>query len=449
MEIQHLSRGHIRRIVQAFLISMGLSGYLGAQVIVRDTIVIQELRERTIQSISSPIVTATFTYRGCYGNATISIGSDPCNGQYHDQALGTTVTGNRNGEYGIATLQFIANDPGPYGINVTTDFTCQTSTACDNTICIHGNWTIIEDDRGFRLSIEGAGGAYMSTYIPTCDPTDLQPQTLGDFSFEFIQDGESFSWIDAQGLSQSVPVFGCDYQKPPEPIVEVGKTIGFPPIPPGGSPSQQPFYKPLSDRLIEACQTTVDNVSVWKFKVGKVRIPIFKSICPRDGWTDLGHGTDGSLLDDFITDCTSYREIMNKLEYFIKGTHTPGNDDPGPNVYFSPAVVWHEKEHADNWIAEFKDKFNLQSFPQIFQQQVPTALVTCARDAVDQKSDIIDLYLGDGKILAQIQGIDIHKADLAAQEEYKKIQQHIRDWARQQVGWWNDYKVGCAEPQPH
>ncbi len=394
---------------------------------------------REIQSSGAKTLYAVFTYNsnGCAASFKVD---GPCgftqdSGPGTPGCIGTPCAGGAPG--GKAEMTVIARDPGNYTFSVSSHPYCG---AFQNEYYESISVTV---DGVTTQSIGHYNASVTVTVNVNCDPQDLQPQTLSDNNFEFLSEGENFSWIDAQGIPRTVTVHGCDFDPPDEPnAVDVGKTFVFPSIPPNGLPNVPPYYKPVSDRVIKACRTTIDGNLVWKFSVDNIRIPIFESTCPRLGLIDIGDGTNSNNELNVINNCTAYAQVMSKLEFFINGTHNPNNVDPGFNIYSLPAVVLHEQQHRKDYVELMKRKFNKLGFPALKTLQVSVSEAICANDAINQKTPLIDRLLEGTYVNTVDDIIDNTNADRAAKPFFETIRDRIKAWAINQP-WWDEHKEGC------
>jgi hypothetical protein len=339
-------------------------------------------------SSNATIITATFEYHACTGNATIVV-NGPCN-SYNESVTGNSVFG--YGDRGIAQVTMIAYDEGSYSFGVINNLNCPTNS---DSFSICGGWpqgncrwsTTISDNKGWSNTIPGpgAGGAYFNSSSTVCTVEGVQPQTLDTTSFEVYKQGDLF--FDPS-LSQPIVVNNCGYKVKPG-TIRFGYTI-----PPWqvNLAKDTPYYdvvKNIKD-INKNPTVCIDNTNPadlrWNFQFKtRVRIPIFSSVCPPSGFKNLGG--DSIAWQTKITSCELYEKAEYAMRtYWVPGSYVSGSGIPPDSIYFDSMVMAHEETHLEDWKRAIRDTMNKEYY-NAFQNRPHTDIFPCAKSAFDSKPE--------------------------------------------------------------
>lgn len=190
----------------------------------------------------------------------------------------------------------------------------------------------------------------------------------------------------------------------------------------------------------------------WQFNVANIRIPIYMSLCPREGWIDLGDGTDGSLLSSYIQDCIELDDVINWLDiYWIPGQHISEIKPITANKYtFSAGTLANEEYHIGrlkyattkaindtiDLLRTDEYKFSKDDYP-------------CPEDVINAKAENVrnlvtaGYYKWPSKLGGTTEAEEID-SDKSSTPVFRQIRLSIIDWARQQ-SWWDVNSVWCKE----
>ena len=435
----HMDRSRSLKLLRGlsiiYIMTGYLSGGLNSQVVIKENMILTPGNARRISTSSSaPVVKWTFTYRQCGGHDEIYLAGSPCNA-YQERGVGGSVSGNRNGEVGTATLTFTAYDPGSYAINVDRQTAmCIDGPTCDHSAC--GEWASIEIN-GTQIP-NNDGYAFVNTYSNVCDPANLQPQTSNDVSIETYKEGDTFTWTDPGGQPHSTIVSECGYNPK---NIDISRRVGLTYIMPNVGP-----YVAMSDRVRDICLDNVDpdNPS-WVLKNTNVRIPIFMSSCTNktceqggERYREMGGNCIEWLQN--ITDRQTYEDAVEAMEWWVYGSYywawvyenTHGSVDkrcPPHLMTFSSMILAHEKNHKDEFADELNNNFN-RAYANIFRKEnrPKQAEYPCAQTFMGTGSSSDFMFLMDARgLAASSRGTTELETDNRASDDRKILFQQFQD----------------------
>ena len=335
----------------------------------------------------------------------------------------------------------------------------QTKTESNDDETILPDWIV----PGGPILIEGFGDLVVKEdecdeEIVVCE--NLEPQTHSQSAFEEVHSNIDWNWIDENGTPKSTNVGdGCSYMPPNDPNeLEFGKVYFMEII---GTE-----YEALDDMIVKACLDESDPENKkWRFNLSNIRIPIMNTLClaePKNrNWTDLGDGTNTTLLENHVFDCLSFGILMRSLQWQIEGGYLQQAQGIPLEfaVYSSIAVKEHEDEHVRQLKRIITEKMNQKHFPDI--RQFFTLLQSeypCPEDAVDHYKNtfktLLKSYFNDYNNLEYWLKPDKEsgvpnselEADRAAYQTYVDIYNAIYDWVvppDPQRFWYDPLEPGC------
>ncbi|MBI3786796.1 MAG: hypothetical protein HY276_00935 [Ignavibacteriales bacterium] len=210
--------------------------------------------------------------------------------------------------------------------------------------------------------------------------------------------------------------------------------------------NNQAYYLSTSDNMIKACLNK--EIGQWHFTVDALKIPIFMSYCPQQGYIDLGDGSDEALLAKEVNEVTYTKVVADLEKFWIPGSYYIGEYFDLKYV-FKTGTMAHEQHHYAQILEQLSKEFN-KSFEKISELSQSATISPCPENAIDQLLPQINSTLGDaiteatkdkgqGKSKAEQERIKLtseQPADDAARPIYRKILERINAWAKNQR-WWN------------
>ena len=300
--------------------------------------------------------------------------------------------------------------------------------------------------------------------IIICD--NFNVQVFDTNSISVLQEYQTWEWIDRDGNMKSTNVGNaCKFNQPSGcGSVEFGKTYILPKI--GDYAPGQPIYNRLEDMKVKVC---IDNRSpdkdFWQFNVENIRVPIFMDYCSEMpivcGWVDLGDGTDATILSTYISDCASYRRVIDLVDWWWNGAyHNQANGvSPPYKAYFLAGVLPHENIHLNQLKTqiplEMNGLYGLPAMETFKLEKTMTGAYSCPENALNQQEERIKELLNNALYSANNlharMGTDPNTgqpwseiyADQGARPMYDTIRQNIKNWAQNQP-WWNSNDTDCG-----
>jgi hypothetical protein len=343
----------------------------------------ESLAPRTSFSVDTvgTLITVKYYYRACEGFGVVRTTQSPCNDAYKDSATGNYVTD--VSQQGLAVLQFTAYDAGLFTFLADPHFVCPAVLGtCFITTC--NDSIVVTDNRG-SPPIKGTGVrpsvVYQAPAATNCVVTNSQPQQFDTTSFEIYKQGDQFT---SPSLPQPIIVDNCGYGLNPG-FIQFGLTL---PLWYVNMNKQPPYYNTALDiqNIPHDPQVCIDNTQpgdprwIFKYKT-KVRIPIFSSLCPPNGFTDLG--SDSIAWQSTITSCPIYKRAWDAMvNYWLPGSYVSGGGTPPYHYYFGGMVVAHENTHVEKMKDSIESAFN-RAYQEIFNNRPSALLFACAKNAID------------------------------------------------------------------
>jgi hypothetical protein len=297
--------------------------------------------------------------------------------------------------------------------------------------------------------------------IVVCDNFDVQ--VFDNNSISVLKEYQTWEWIDREGNTKSTNVGNaCKFNQPSGcSSVEFGKTYVLPQI--GDYAPNQIVYKRLDDMKVKTClDKRLTEHEYWQFKVENIRVPIFVDFCDElpvvCGWVNLGDGTDGIILSNYIVDCKSYKRVISLVDWWWEGAyHNESRGIQAPyKAYFRDAVLPHENIHLDQLKIQIPLQMNgPMGLPAIELLKLNKEYFECPEDALNDRVERIKELLNNALSIADdlktSMGTDPNTgqpwseiyADIGARAKYDTIRKNIKNWAKQQ-NWWNSNNPDCG-----
>ncbi len=293
----------------------------------------------------------------------------PCDA-YKDSAIGNTVNFMQQG---LAQFHFTAYDSSTTGY-IFQGFPQYGLVNSSDSI-------VVTDNRGVHK--REVGTSPLVQYWPLspvgCVINNSQPQTLDTTSFEVYKQGDFFA--DAS-LPSPIVVDNCAYNVR-QGTIRFGLTI---PLLWVNMNRQAPYYNVAQEiqNIIKDPQICRDNTNpldprwMFFFKT-KVRIPIFSSLCPPSGFTNLGG--DPIVWQTTITSCSMFKKAKEAMDYWMMGSYASTKPMPY-KYYFDSMIMVHEETHLEDWKRDIEDSMN-KAYNDAFNKRPSAILFPCAKNAVD------------------------------------------------------------------
>jgi hypothetical protein len=216
--------------------------------------------------------------------------------------------------------------------------------------------------------------------------------------------------------------------------------------------AEEPIYDIFEDLRFSVCldQRDTENKK-WQFNINNLRIPIYTSFCPRDGWIDLGDGTDATLLNSMINDCLALGDVLYWLDvYWIPGQHLKKSFLITDRKYvFRAGVLKNEEYHVNRLKTNITLAINdslylLRTDDYKFSKE----LYNCPKDVINLEKEKVRQLIIRGRASwpnkMEPQEIEEINSDIYSRDTFKQIRQNIIDWAKQQ-SWWDETDEFCQD----
>ncbi len=301
----------------------------------------------------------------------------------------------------------------------------------------------VNDGLGYSRTDPGAASiGYTYTGEINCSGSDLQPQTFDPNSIQVISEGQTYTGMDDCRNSCQVDVTVCPTSMP----TDCKYTFGVTGI--SNSRLSSCLLRPTFGGINICLDNQTNN---WHFNISNLSVPIISTLCtPPSNWTDIGDGTDLSLLQQLITNCTDYNRIMDALNQWTQGKQpceTPCTSNC--SSYYSSYAA---RKHEDVHLAHYKQ------FLQIMMDNsyktkvdIPKVGSECANTAFDRGSIDIQRAFDDGYEKAGIAignpGIKNYSEQKAWEQtiiSYIQVRTQIRLWAIITHSDWFDQFGNCV-----
>ena len=280
---------------------------------------------------------------------------------------------------------------------------------------------------------------------PIVECTDFETPKIDESNIEVIGPNENWQWIDSEGNLHNVNT-GTDCDKLGE------DTLGVTTIPLNFPMGSDTGYQRFEDIKPEVCLDKSDpNNAKWQFHLNDIRVPIFTSVCDREGWIDLRDGTDDNLLNQHIKNCDDLFWVIYLLnKFWIAGPHNPEHEQFFSDIKyrFNPGISKHEEYHVNsfknisiriinNILEGIKDSSNY------LQEDYP-----CPEDVKNSEENNIVInfrrnFIRQLNKWGEANTQEETNADLNTRPVYEAIKQNIRNWAEMQ-SWYNPDDVFCS-----
>ncbi len=232
-------------------------------------------------------------------------------------------------------------------------------------------------------------------------------------------------------------------------------------------------YHFMEDMKIKIClnkSASSEENYKWNFNIENLRIPIISDVCYDNFFVfdDLVDGLDETVLNEKITNCKQYFQLMKFIDYYAKGSYRQpeysifSDKDFTKNldyIYnFSRGVKEHEYKHFIDDSTEFSKAINNKAFPEIRNNKKLKKDFACPEDALDfitksritssisnsielvidkQKRSFTTIKTNNGDIF-EVKTWEIN-ADEYAEKWYKNVKKIIKNWARSKSWFLDSY----------
>lgn len=267
--------------------------------------------------------------------------------------------------------------------------------------------------------------------IIECLEEDAKPQSFNRSGIEVYQQGQLFSWTDANGQRQSVTVDACDYI-PPGQTADLPNRLGMTFVMAAVNPNRRGMtYTALSDAKTSVCLDVTDqNNPKWTYHFDNVRVPVFSSVCARPSYVEMG--ADESEWTQTVTNRDIYEKALAAMRWWVPGSYVQPSYPP-KMFTFSSMIKAHENVHLEDRSNKIEEKFN-EVFKEIFYGRFSQKDYPCPEDVLafgrlaPVKDKLADALIGAAKATVRSE----ERTDHAARNEREGILKRFEAWAKTQ-----------------
>lgn len=272
-------------------------------------------------------------------------------------------------------------------------------------------------------------------------------QSVDTLSFNLLRSNVLWTWFDRDGVPQAANVLDvCVYHQGSDHPLGITKFLYK-------IPGIVKDYYFLDDLVIKSCLDQSDDTNQnWNFNIENLRIPIISDYCFDPTLIDLYDGSNTSILSANISDCKTYKEVIDLLDWFIVGPYSQQDDILASNFVWSSGVRKHEDKHFFDKRTHIKNDLDTIAFKEIRKIYRGIVDFPCPEDALDisakarikaeirkgvNRGQNIKKIMGDQEIVT-LRGNKFIvpkselEADRFASELYQTIKKNIYNWAKQQ-----------------
>lgn len=259
-----------------------------------------------------------------------------------------------------------------------------------------------------------------------------QPQLFNPSWIELYRNGSDFDPEPSNPNSLKYKIVGCQLKRN-----NAVQGITF--IIPGVSLLKE-FNNPdylwtsSSSAIIKLCLNEIEQR--WTIEYDELRVPIFSSACI-EGYTDLGDGTNTTILDLEIQNKSDYAILLKDLSYWEKGPYSQQGKKP-QKYAFESGILKHEYKHFQIDSANVLNTFN-KFFLDLFSNWIlDQSLYPCPEDALNSKEESIRVFTSNevSKCFLRYNNLEDWEkkkeelnCDQYARSEYEIIRNRIENWA--------------------
>ena len=259
-----------------------------------------------------------------------------------------------------------------------------------------------------------------------------QAQIFNPFWIEKYKNYSYFDYDLSDPLNPNYIVEGCQLKR--NDLVQ-GFTFIMPGMPLGKNWNQSYSWTPQDNVKIKVC--LLENENRWLIKFDELRIPIFSSACI-EGYTDLGDGTNITILNSEIKSKSDYDVLLNDLKYWEIGPYSQPGKKPQKYV-FESGILKHEYKHFQIDSVYVLNTFN-KFFSDLFNNWIlDKSQYSCPENALSSKEESIRVFTSNEVSNCFLRYDNLKewekkkeelKCDKYARQEYKNIREKIKNWAK-------------------